>query len=239
VIPVSEIIVDKSMRLIARCLATNRLHTVASGLEHIPAEGPALIVARHYHHLYDGLALFAALPRRFHILVTLDWVKNKPTKLLMQSLNRLARWPTLLRADVVARHADGSNNLFSDRDVIRFQRRAILQSVELLAEGRLLVVFPEGFPNIDPVFTPKAAVDEFLPFKTGFLSIIAAAEKKIGVKVPLIPAGICYTTKKICIGHLAFGRAIDREQFPTREQLLDFLQAEVKKLSERNVTRRG
>jgi 1-acyl-sn-glycerol-3-phosphate acyltransferase len=236
--PVSEIIIDKSMRLIARCLAANRLRTVASGLEHIPAEGPALIAARHYHHLYDGLALFAALPRRFHILVTLDWVKSKPTKLFMQSLNRLARWPTLLRAEAVARHADTSNNLFSARDVIRFQRRALLQSVELLVEGQVLVVFPEGFPNIDPGFTTKTAVDEFLPFKTGFLRIIDAAEKKIGVKVPLIPAGIYYTTNT-STGHLAFGPAIDRDQFATRKQLLDFLQAEIKKLSERNVTRRG
>ena len=71
-INVTEFIIDKSMRLIARGLAANRLRTVASGLENIPARGPALIVARHYHHLFDGLALFAAIPRRFHIVVTLN-----------------------------------------------------------------------------------------------------------------------------------------------------------------------
>ena len=58
-----ETIIDKAMRLIARGLAANRLKTVASGLANIPAHGLILIVARHYHHLYDGLALRAVLPR--------------------------------------------------------------------------------------------------------------------------------------------------------------------------------
>lgn len=62
-IDLTETIIDKAMRLIARGLAANRLKTVASGLENIPAHGPVLIVVRHYHHLYDGLALFAVLPR--------------------------------------------------------------------------------------------------------------------------------------------------------------------------------
>jgi putative membrane protein len=65
VINPTERIIDKAMRLIARGVAANRLRTFASGLENIPADGPALIVARHYHHLFDGLALFAAVTRRF------------------------------------------------------------------------------------------------------------------------------------------------------------------------------
>ncbi len=44
----------------------------------IPSQGPGLVVARHYHHLYDGLAMFAAIRRPFHIVVTLDWA-SKPT----------------------------------------------------------------------------------------------------------------------------------------------------------------
>jgi 1-acyl-sn-glycerol-3-phosphate acyltransferase len=71
-----EMATAKSMRLLARSIAAGRLQTVSSGTEHIPANGPALIVARHYHHLFDGLALFAVLPRHFHIVVTLDWVQN-------------------------------------------------------------------------------------------------------------------------------------------------------------------
>ena len=54
------------------------------------AQGPALIVARHYHHLYDGLALFAAIHRPFHIVVTLDWVPNQRAKFF---LKRPIGWP--------------------------------------------------------------------------------------------------------------------------------------------------
>ena len=58
----AEIATAKSMRIIARAVAFGRLETISSGLDHIPATGPAIIVVRHYHHFYDGLALFAALP---------------------------------------------------------------------------------------------------------------------------------------------------------------------------------
>src|SRR5262245_28123976 len=101
-IPASDLIIDRAMRLIARALAARRLETIVSGLENIPAHGPALIVSRHYHHLYDGLAMFAAIHRPFHIVVAVDWAQNRAMKILMESLNRTARWPTVLRADAPA-----------------------------------------------------------------------------------------------------------------------------------------
>lgn len=75
------------MRLIALALAAGRLKTCTSGAEHIPSKGPALLVARHYHHLYDGLALYASVPRCLHILVTLDWAKS-------HFIARLIQWLT-------------------------------------------------------------------------------------------------------------------------------------------------
>ena len=94
------------MRLIARAVAFGRLQTISSGIAHIPVKGPALLVVRHYHHLYDGLALFAALPRQFHILVTLDWVQNAAMQSLMKQPTRLARWPVVLRADALLHKND-------------------------------------------------------------------------------------------------------------------------------------
>lgn len=79
-----EWIIDRAMRAIAAALAAGRLNTIATGMEHIPARGPALIVARHYHHLFDGLAMFAAISRPFYIVVALDWVKSRPTKLFFR-----------------------------------------------------------------------------------------------------------------------------------------------------------
>jgi len=96
-----ELVTAKSMRLIARAVAFGRLETISSGIGNLPATGPAIIVVRHYHHLYDGLALFASLPRQFHILVTLDWVRNPAMQSLMTQLTGLARWPVVLRADAL------------------------------------------------------------------------------------------------------------------------------------------
>ena len=128
------------MRLSARGLAAKRLKTVASGLQNIPTHGPVLIVARHYHHLYDGLALFAVLPRPFHIVVTMDWVQTKPTKIFMESINRWARWPMVLRGDALLLGNNDKQSLFSEWDAIRYKRAAMRQCVDLLVQGRMKAV---------------------------------------------------------------------------------------------------
>jgi 1-acyl-sn-glycerol-3-phosphate acyltransferase len=228
----TEIAIEQSMRLMARGLAAGRVKTIASGLENIPAEGPALIVARHYHHLYDGLALFAALRRPFHIVVTLDWAKNRCTQFFMESLTRIARWPVLLRADALGRDEKHGAPLFSREDILRYQRKALRDAVNLLIEARVVVVFPEGYPNIDPTYTPKKAPDEFLPFKPGFVNIAGAAEKRLQQQIPIIPAGLRYTTEKTWIAHLRFGDVIYYpEDCGTKGEWTARLEEEVKQLS--------
>jgi 1-acyl-sn-glycerol-3-phosphate acyltransferase len=219
------------MRLIARGLAASRLKTVASGLENIPAHGPVLIVVRHYHHLYDGLALFAVLPRPFHIVVTMDWVQNKPTKIFMETINRLARWPMVLRGDALFLSNNHKQSLFSEWDAMRYKRAAMRQCVDLLVEGRMLVVFAEGYPNIDPVYTPKTEPDEFLPFKAGFVNIASAAERCLRWKVPIIPAGLRYDEEKPWMGHMVFGPAVYRNEFSNKLELITFMERKVKGLS--------
>lgn len=219
------------MRLGARALAANRLKTIVSGLEHIPVNGPALIAARHYHHLFDGLAMLTAMPRQFHIVVALDWAQNKPTKFFFATINRLARWPTLLRGDALVRRADERHNLFSERDLLRYQHEAMRQSVDLLVEGRVLVIFPEGYPNIDPIYTPKTAPEEFLPFKAGFVSILTAAERRLNQRIPVIPAGLHYKKGNPWICCLRFGPPIYLDTNRSKEDLLENIERTVKNLS--------
>jgi 1-acyl-sn-glycerol-3-phosphate acyltransferase len=227
--------ITRAMRLIAKALSAGRLQTSASGLEHIPVQGPALVVARHYHHLFDGLALFTALRRPFHIVVTLDWVQSLPSKFFMQTLTSLARWPVVLRRDALfrsSRSVPGKGAaLFSLEDVIHYQRRGLHQAVELLVEGRLLVVFPEGYPNIDPTYTLKTNLDGFLPFKSGFVNIVRTAETRLKGEIPIIPAGFCYTAGRPWIAHLRFGEAIYRAKFDAATKLVERLESDVKLLS--------
>jgi 1-acyl-sn-glycerol-3-phosphate acyltransferase len=225
----------KSMRLIARAVAAGRLQTVSSGTEHIPTIGPALIVARHYHHLFDGLALFAAIPRKFHILVTLDWIQTPGTRLLMEQLTRLARWPVILRADAVMRRDETSasqrRHAFSVAEVEPYQRKAFRESVRLLEDKGLLVVFPEGYPNIDPTYTPKSGHDHFLPFKRGFVAIARATERRLGTSVPIIPTGLRYTVKKRWIADVRFSQPVRRENFASSNDLIRYCEDRINQLS--------
>ena len=227
-----EFFIDTSMRLIARYLAAGKVQTIASGTENLPSHGPALIVARHYHHLFDGLTLFAAVERRFHIVVTMDWVQSRCAKLFMQSINRMARWPMLLRRDALNACGHAQTNFFTSNDVTGYQRRALREAIELLVEGRILVVFPEGYPNIDPTYTPKTDPDQFLPFKPGFLNILGAAETRLGTKIPIIPAGLRYAPGKPWIGYLTFGKPLYRDKARHRDALIERLAREVQRLSD-------
>ena len=125
------------MRLGARALAAGRVEMAVTGLEHIPREGPVLLVARHYHHLFDGVVLLLSMPRPIHILVTLDWAKNRYARRLMTLATKMARWPVVLRSDALRAGVNRTpGEFFSATDIRRYQRSAISDSVTLLAEGR-------------------------------------------------------------------------------------------------------
>ena len=232
---ITEIATAKSMRLIARGFAAGRLHTTSSGAGHIPASGPALIIARHYHHMFDGLALFAAIPRQFHIVVTLDWVQNAGMRLFMTQLTRLARWPVVLREDALIHRSDrGASRFrraFSVADVERYRRSAFKASVQLLVDNRVLVIFPEGYPNIDPAYTPKTDNHGFLPFKRGFVAIARAAERRLGTSLPIVPTGLQYSVGKPWKAHVRFSQAVKRENFASGNDLLRYCEETVKQLS--------
>lgn len=213
-----------SMRLIARALAAGRLDVHVTNVESVPTNGPALLVARHYHHLFDGLALFAAISRPIHILVTVDWVQTEAMRRLMESLARAARWPLVLRSNALLAGAGSArrqpSRIFSLHDVARYQRSALRESVKLLSEGRLLVVFPEGYPTIDPNFTAKTHPDQFLPFKPGFAVIAAAVERRLGRPLPLIPTGFHYEPGKPWVASLRFGKPTYAGEFDSRADLI-------------------
>jgi putative membrane protein len=228
-------IMHQVMRLVAQGLARGRLKMEVAGLHHVPARGPAILVARHYHHLFDGAALHWAIARRIHIFVTIDWATDPCTRFFMEALIRAARWPAVLRADALERGAQStdlqSRSVFTAADLSRYQRRAIHDSIGLLREGRLLVIFPEGYPNIDPHYTPKVHADEMLPFKSGFAAIAAAAEKRLGASIPLVPVGIRYTVGAKWTAHVSFGDPRSAGDFVSRQTLVKKLEQDVAALS--------
>jgi len=233
--PIAKYVRRRAMGQLARWLNGGRIEIAVSGIANVPQEGPVLLVARHYHHLYDGVALYQTLPRELHFLVTLDWAQSRWIRYCMEAVTRLAEWPVVLRPDALTSGADGvrpqKDSVFRESDIAAYQRRALRDAVQLLVDGKVLLIFPEGYPNIDPNYTPKKTRDEFLPFNAGFAVIAGAAAKALGRHIPIVPVGLSYVEGERWLAQVNFGRAFYAGDFPSRKQFVTRVEQEVQALS--------
>jgi putative membrane protein len=157
------------------------------GLEHVPREGPVMLVARHFHHLLDGSILVRSIARPIHIVVGLDWTTGARERRAMEWACRSAGYPIVLRPATL-----GERDGFAREELLRYTRAAMRDAVALLRAGRVVLVFPEGYPNIDPAFAQKANETAFLPFADGWRRMVAAAERDGVTKVAVVPVGFHY-----------------------------------------------
>jgi 1-acyl-sn-glycerol-3-phosphate acyltransferase len=169
-------------------LATHTADVRVEGLEHIPAEGPVLLVARHFHHLLDGAVLVRHVPRPVHIVVGLDWTADAKQRAWMERACRAAQYPVVLRPSTL-----GERGGYAREELLRYTRTGLRDASALLRAGRVVLVFPEGYPNVDPAFARKTGDDAFLPFVPGYLRMLAWAERNGGPRVAVVPAGFHYT----------------------------------------------
>lgn len=221
-----EEMAGRTIAAAARRIAAGSLDVTVEGLAHVPATGPLLIVARHYHHLYDGVALLGAVGRRIHPVVALDWARTRTERAVMEWAVRAARWPALLRDDALAA---GAPSAYSPAEAPAYRLRAIRTAVDLLVDGRAVVVFPEGYPNVDPRFTPKTSADEMLPFRAGFATIRTLAARRARADVPVVPAGLFYEPGRRWRAVLRFGAPLPADA--TSVQLVRLAERRVAALS--------
>ncbi|MGJ7486098.1 MFS transporter [Variovorax sp. LT2P21] len=129
------------------------------GDEHIPTEGAAVLVCNHVSFI-DAVLLMAASPR--------------PIRFIMD--HRIFRVPVLgglfrlAKAIPIAPQKD---------DPVAYER-AFAQAVDVLREGDLLAIFPEGAITRDGTLQP---------FKGGVMKILAAAREE-GIDPPVIPMAL-------------------------------------------------
>jgi len=186
----------RSLRAMCRRSLARQAELSVEGSHHVPASGPVVIAARHYHHLLDGCAIGTTIDRHLHILVAADWASGGLARGVLDRATRVARWPVVLRPDAT-RHrperfaAPGAIAAY-EADAAMAMRRAARETVALLRGGHALLVFPEGYPTIDPTFTPKTRDDETLPFQPGVIRLVALAQADGETRVPVVPAGLAY-----------------------------------------------
>jgi putative membrane protein len=210
------------LRRSATQVVRRNLDLDVEGLEHVPDTGPVILAARHVHHLYDGCALLATIPRPLHIVVALDWVANRPGRLTMDRLCAGARWPVVLRQE--------GPKATSTAGAARAWRTAIRDALGLLAEGRVVLVFPEGYPNIDPGYTPKLGDNAFLPFQPGVARLASMASTDRD-PVPVIPVGFHYQRGPRWKVTMRFGSPVTIPDRSCEQPKLAELQSRVEALS--------
>jgi putative membrane protein len=216
------------IRAACRLLARHIVLRV-EGLEHLPATGPVVIAARHFHHLWDGCALIAAVPRPLHVVVALDWLHQPVGRRLMELACRAAGWPVVPRPDFPGRPGGRRPSDSLAADVPRLLA-ATRQCVRYLMAGEALLVFPEGYPNVDPGYTPKVDDDDVLPFRPGFARFAALAGHH-GVNLPIVPAGLEYRRGRRWQVTIRFGVPIGFAPDRDLGTLVEIVEAAVGRLS--------
>jgi 1-acyl-sn-glycerol-3-phosphate acyltransferase len=220
-----------TVRCAAQGLIRHKTTLTVEGLEWIPRSGPVLIAARHFHHLYDGCALLSIIPRRLHLLVALDWITRRWLRRVMERACALLDWPIVLRSERLASSASGGQCASASNEGLRYLRCAVSETTRLLCSGEALVIFPEAYPHIDPVYTPKQNEAAFLPFRHGFARLLALAESDGAGPIAIIPAGLSYQHKERWHITLRFGPPLFRQDFADQNHLLHAVEQRVRFLS--------
>jgi putative membrane protein len=145
----------------------------------------------------------------------------------------LPDWPIVLRGEEFRKHKEDEPWVYAPVLARRYLRRLMLAAARLLRSGEMLVMFPEGYANIDPHPTPKTDLDSFLPFRRGFVKLAELAERDGKTRVAIIPAGFTYTREgdKRWQARVRFGSALFRSDFASTEQLLQAVEERVRALS--------
>jgi uncharacterized membrane protein/1-acyl-sn-glycerol-3-phosphate acyltransferase len=210
------------MRVGTLFFARRKVTIDAEGLEHIPTSGPTMIAVRHFHWFYDGYALVRTIRRPLHTVVALDWMQSSSLRLVVEYACSLADWPVVLRSEQFRQHADDAHWAFDANETRQYLRRVMLNAVRVLRSSSVLVIFPEGYPNIDIHDTPKADLGSFLPFRPGFAKMAELAEKDRHTQVAIIPTGLSYTQLPGKRWHITvrYGPPLRLSDFTSSEQLL-------------------
>jgi hypothetical protein len=98
-------------------------------------------------------------------------------------------------------------------------------------EGAALALFPEGYPNIDPHFTPKRTARDFLPFHHGFARIASLASRRLQTPVPIVPAGLVCHLSNAREVTVRFGHPLCEEETGNKGKFVRRVEEEVMRLS--------
>jgi 1-acyl-sn-glycerol-3-phosphate acyltransferase len=146
------------------------------GIERLPATGPVLLASNHPNALVDALVIGCTLRRPVTLTAKATLLDNPITRRVL----RAAGVVPLRRASDDA-HNGASGILDPSRNANAFT--AVL---DVLEQGGIVLVFPEGKSHSDP---------ELAPLKTGLARMALMARDERRLTVPIVPVGLTFERK--------------------------------------------
>ena len=154
---------------------------------------------------------------------------------VMEFICHTADWPIALRSERLQATAEQLSKTPASASTLgdsrSYLRHAMEDSVRLLRDGGVLVVFPEAYPTIDPHSNPGVEHHPLLAFRPGFARLVEMAEKDGQTKVAIIPAGFSYIQNGRWNVTLRFGPALPRSGYSDATHLAQDVEMRVRELS--------
>jgi 1-acyl-sn-glycerol-3-phosphate acyltransferase len=156
----------------------------AVGLEDLPAGGPLILCANHVNALVDALVIQAACPRPIHPIARSGLFRSP----LLRPVLAFIQAVPIYRRPQVDPDAGPLKKLIETRRAAKGDQNedSFRKLYELLACGRVILIFPEGQSHSDP---------SLRPLKTGAARLALGHLERTGEVVPVVPIGLLFTQK--------------------------------------------
>lgn len=145
-----------------------------AGLDNLPETGPVILCANHVNALADAVVVQAAMPRPIHPIARAGLFESPVFRPILR----------FIQAVPIARRRPDSGR--SPEEMRAANEASFATLFEYLADGRVILIFPEGQSHSDP---------SLRPLKTGAARLALGHLRRTGERVSVVPVGLTFTQK--------------------------------------------